>query len=129
MLHSPKSVFCIVAFLLPALVATEGCRKKSTDSPLNGSHVKVKLLNKDCMGYILAIQDAGYMGWGQADYTLGGKVYSGVSVIEGQQLLDDLEVDHEYYVDIQPVNPPKVHGACFRAPGPPAKLANVSRVY
>ena len=130
MLQAPKSVFCTVAFLLLALVILEGCRKKSTDSPINGSHVKVKLLNKDCMGYILVILDAQLTSWGQSDYAINGRVYNGaVSIIEGQQLLDKLELDKEYYVDIQPVNPPKVHGTCFRAPGPPSKLADVLRIY
>lgn len=130
MLQLPKSVFCTVAFLLLALLILEGCRKKNTDPPINGSHVKVKLLNKDCMGYIVAIQDAGYSSWGQAAYAINGEVYNAaVSVIAGQQLLNNLEVGKEYYVDIQPVSPPKVHGACYRAPGPPAKLADIHRIY
>lgn len=129
MLHSTRSVFCIVAFFILVLSTLAACRKKSTESPINGSHVKVKLLNKDCMGHILAILDPHYSSWGQADYELGGQVYSGVSIIEGQQLLDNLTVGQEYYVDMQQVSPPKVHGTCYRAPGPPAKLADVSKVY
>ena len=129
MLHSTRSVFCIAAFFILVLSILQGCRKKSTESPINGSHVKVKLLNKDCMGYILAILDPQYTSWGQADYELGGQVHYGVSIIEGQPLLDNLAVGQEYYVDIQPVDPPKVHGTCYRAPGPPGKLADVSKVY
>ena len=130
MLQPPKSVFCTVAFLLLALVIIGGCRKKSTDTPIDGSHVKVKLLNKDCMGYIVAILDTRYSSWGQAEYAINGEVYNAaVSVIEGQQLLDNLVVNNEYYVDIQPVNSPRVHGACFRAPGPPQKLADIFSVY
>jgi len=129
MLHSTRSVFCIVAFFILVLSTLEACRKKSTETPLNGSHVKVKLLNKDCMGYILAILDQRYASWGQADYALDGQVYCGVAIIEGQPLLDNLNVNQEYYVDIQPVSPPKVQSTCYRAPGPPAKLADISKVY
>ncbi|HEY0611919.1 MAG TPA: hypothetical protein VGD35_19740 [Chitinophaga sp.] len=81
------------------------------------------------MGYILAILDPQYTSWGQADYELSGQVYCGVAIIEGQQLLDNLNVNQEYYVDIQPVSPPKVHGTCYRLPGPPRKLADVSKIY
>jgi len=129
MLHSTRSVFCIAAFFILVLSTLGACRKKSTESPINGSHVKVKLLNKDCMGYILAILDPRYASWGQADYELGGQVYNGVSIIEGQPLLDNLDINQEYYVDIQPVSTAQVHGTCFRAPGPPAKLADVTKVY
>jgi hypothetical protein len=129
MLHSTRSVFCIAAFFILVLSTLGACRKKSTESPINGSHVKVKLLNKDCMGYILAILDPRYSSWGQADYALGGAVYCGVSIIAGQPLLDPLNINQDYYVDIQPVNPPKVQGTCFRAPGPPAKLADITKVY
>ncbi|HEY1165836.1 MAG TPA: hypothetical protein VGE90_11735 [Chitinophaga sp.] len=129
MLHSTRSVFCIAASFILVLSTLGACRKKSTESPINGSHVKVKLLNKDCMGYILAILDPRYASWGQADYELGGQVYTGVAIINGQPLLDNLNVNQEYYVDIQPISTAQVYGACFRAPGPPAKLANITKVY
>jgi len=117
------SVLLIAFALLPACGGDD-------DLP-NGaaSRIKVKLLNKDCMGTVVAILDPGYIRWGQADYRINNEDYPGaVWVQQGDQLFTNLVAGQEYYVDIQSIEI-RTLGYCKRMPGPPDKAVAVYKVH
>jgi hypothetical protein len=120
------SVLIVLLLTLTLLPACSG----DDDLPTGpASRVKVKLLNKDCMGTVLAILDVRYFGWGQAGYSINNENYTGaVWVQQGDQLFAGLTVGEEYSVDMESVET-GTPGVCKRAPGPPDKAVVVYKVY
>jgi hypothetical protein len=119
----------LLAILLITLTLLPACN--GDDDLPNGavSRVKVKLLNKDCMGTVIAILDPRYIHWGQPDYTIDQENYPGaVWVQQGDKLFADLEKGQEYYVDIQSIET-RTLGYCKRMPGPPDKAVAVYNVH
>lgn len=119
----------VLAVLLITLIAFPAC--SGDDDLPNGpaSRVQVKLLNKDCMGVVIAILDPGYIRWGQADYRINNEYYPGaVWVQEGDPLFTDLTVGQKYSVDIQSIEI-KALGVCKRGPGPPDKAVAVYKIH
>lgn|ERR1044072_4281396 len=120
----------LLAVLLLTLTLLPAC-SGDDDLPTGpASRVKVKLLNKDCMGTIVAIQDVRYIGWGQqSDYRINNENYIGaVWVQQGDQLFADLTVGEEYSVDMESVETGTL-GVCKRGPGPPDKAVAVYKVH
>lgn len=119
----------VLAVLLITLTALPACN--GDDDLPNGpaSRVQVKLLNKDCMGTIVAILDPRYIRWGQSDYRINNENYPGaVWVQQGDPLFTDLAVGQEYSVDIQTIET-RTLGFCKRGPGPPDKAVVVYKVH
>lgn len=121
-------IFSLLVVLLIALTAIPAC-SGDDDSPNAASRVQVKLLNKDCMGVVIAILDPRYISWGQFDYRINNEDYPGaVWVQQGDPLFTDLTVGQEYSVDIQSIETKNL-GICKRGPGPPDKAVAVYRVH
>ena len=119
------SILTVLLLTLTLLPACSG----DDDLPNPASRVKVKLLNKDCMGTIVAILDVRYYSWGQTGYSINNENYTGaVWVQDGDQLFGDLTVGQEYTVDMESVETMTM-SACKRMPGPPDKAVTVYKVY
>lgn len=118
----------LLTLLLLTLTLLPAC-SGDDDLPNPASRVKVKLLNKDCMGTIVAILDVRYFGWGQAGYSINNESYTGaVWVQQGDQLFANLTVGQEYSVDMASAETMTL-SACKRMPGPPDKVVTVYKVY
>jgi hypothetical protein len=118
----------LLAVLLITLTAIPAC-SSDDDLPNAASRVKVKLLNKDCMGTVVAILDIRYISWGQSDYRISNEDYTGaVWVQEGDQLFADGTVGQEYSVDMESIET-RTLGYCKRMPGPPEKAVVVYKVH
>lgn len=125
-----KRIFSVLAITALMLLSLPACNNDEDIPATTASRVKVRLLNKDCMGTVLAILDPLYISWGQAGYNdHSGQTYNGaVWVQKGETLFADLEVGQEYYADIQSVDK-KSMAYCKRMPGPPNKAVAIFRIY
>ncbi|WP_298740763.1 hypothetical protein [uncultured Chitinophaga sp.] len=122
-------IFTIVTTILVTLTLLPSCSSDDEQPEGPAARIRVKLLNKDCMGVIVDILDPRVIRWGAADYRLDNVNHPGaVWVQQGDQLFANLAVGQEYFIDAESIVP--IEGAvCKRGPGPPDKAIAVYKVY